>query len=457
MKKIARRTSACLLLVLFVISAFSIYFVNYLSHGDMWVSFQVNRHVYSDAVLATGKVTDRNGLLLARMTRDNQYFCSSELTRKATLHTVGDINGNIGTGILSYHATDLMGYNVLNGVYSHTGVGNTIKLSIDSSLNEIAYTALAGRKGAVVFYNYKTGEILTMVSTPTYDPYKPLSKEQLEWSDYEGVYINRAISSTFTPGSVFKIVTLAAAIENIDNLFNLEFYCNGEIEIAGETITCSSVHGHCDIYSAFAGSCNVAFAEIAQMLGGKTIYEYMKKLGLIDSFEVSGIPIAKGSFEVAEEGSSDLSWSGIGQYEDMVNPMALTRLMGAIANKGVAVNPKIISGVTGEYGLPVKLKYHNKSMKRLLSTSTAEKLSEMLRYNVTEAYYSYYNFDSYEGLCAKSGTAEMDNGKPPHAWFTGFIGDKNNPYAFTVIVENSGWGLGQAAPIANDLLYQILK
>ena len=278
MKKIANRTSACLLLVLFMLGGFSLFLVRLVSDGDRWVTFQVNRHVYSDAVLSTGRVIDRNGQLLAVLDRNGQIFSNSETIRKATLHVVGDVKGNIGTGVLNYHATELMGYNILNGVYSQTQKGNTLQLAIDAELNEIAYSALRGRKGAVVFYNYITGEVLCMVSTPSYDPYYPLSEEQLSWSDYEGAYINRCISSSFTPGSVFKIITLAAAIENIPDLFEMEFYCNGSIEIGNDTIHCSSQHGYCDVYDAFAGSCNVAFATIAQMLGGVTIHRYEKNL-----------------------------------------------------------------------------------------------------------------------------------------------------------------------------------
>ena len=456
MKKIAQRASACLLLVLFMLGGFSIFLVKYISGADRWVTFQVNRHVYSNAILSVGRVTDRYGHILASMSKERQIFNDSEAIRQATLHTVGDIYGNIGTGVLNFHATDLMGYSIFNGVYSHKGMGNTIKLTIDADLNEVAYRAFAGRKGTAVFYNYITGEILCMVSTPTYDPYYPLSDEQLEWKDYEGVYINRCISSSFTPGSVFKIVTLAAAIENIPNLFEIEFYCEGYTIIENEKITCSSVHGNCDIYDAFAGSCNVAFAQLSQMLSAETIYDYMNKLGLLSSISVSGIPTAKGSYELAEDGSVDLSWSGIGQFQDLVNPMALTRLVAAIANKGRAVNPRLIASVTTEYSIPTRFKYQTIKTKRIMSEVTADKLAEMLRYNVTTAYRGYYSFDRYTLLSAKSGTAETNDGQLPHAWFCGFVGDRNYPIAFTVIVENSGWGLQQAAPIADAVLAMII-
>ena len=178
---------------------------------------------------------------------------------------------------------------------------------------------------------------------------------------------------------------------------------------------------------------------------------------MLDSFNISGIPVAEGSFAVAETGSSDLSWSGIGQYEDLVNPLALTRLVAAIANEGVAVNPRLIMGIKGEYGLPIGYRYRARTTKRLMSVSTAAKLAEMMRYNVTSIYRAYYNFSSYNGFSGKSGTAENGDSNLPHAWFTGFLEDRNYPVAFTVIVENAGWGLEQAAPIVDVVLQSMIK
>jgi len=185
MRKIAARTSACLLLVLFMLGGLSVYLVRYVKDGDRWVTFQVNRHVYSNAVLSVGTVTDKNGNIMATMENGRRVFDNSLTKRKASLHVVGDIEGNIGTGALSYYATELMGYNVINGVYSHKRTGNTIELTVDSELNRIAYEELKGRKGAVVVYNYVTGEVICMVSAPSYDPYSPPEAYQLEQSEYE--------------------------------------------------------------------------------------------------------------------------------------------------------------------------------------------------------------------------------------------------------------------------------
>ena len=457
MKKIANRTAACLLLVLFMLGGFSVYLSGLLKNGGNWATFPVNRHAYSNAVLSVGSVIDRKGRLLTTMLDRERVYSDSAAVRRSTLHVVGDIEGNIGTGALSYYAAELMGYSFINGVYSVGGVGCTLRLTVDSALNTVAYEALGGRKGAVVFYNYKTGEVLCMVSAPSYDPYSPPDEDRLAQKDYEGAYINRCVSSAFTPGSVFKVVTMAAAIENIPELFELEFFCPGYIDVGDERITCSGTHGYCDVYDAFAYSCNAAFAELSLLLGGEILGEYAKNLGLLDGFDMSGITIAKGSFTVALDDSNYLSWSGIGQYEDLVNPLAMARLMAAIASGGKAVSPRLVKNITGEFGFPRYLRYMLKSNERLMKRSTADILSVMLLYNAEKAYNDYYHFAEFEGFSGKSGTAEVRDGNAPHAWFAGFLNSDKYPVAFAVIVENSGWGLQQAAPVVDAVLARMTE
>ena len=154
MKRIYKRTIAALLLVAVFLGGFGLYFVRYLKDGDKWVTFGVNSHVYSNGVLKTGGVYDRNGVSLAVMQDGYRVFNEDYYVRRSTLHVVGDAAGNIGTGLLTSHATDLMGYNIINGVYSRTGKGNNIYTTLDSDLCSAAINSLGGNKGAVVVYNY---------------------------------------------------------------------------------------------------------------------------------------------------------------------------------------------------------------------------------------------------------------------------------------------------------------
>ena len=297
-------------------------------------------------------------------------------------------------------------------------------------------------------YNYQTGEILCMVSTPTFDPENPPDNVEND-SRYEGVYLNRFLSATYTPGSVFKLVTTAAAIEKIPDLESRTFTCDGSIEIGGQTVTCPSAHGEMDIYDALSNSCNGVYAALAAELGGKTLWQYTKKAGLLDALSVSGISTAAGSFTAAADGSADLGWSGVGQYNDLVNPCAMMTYVGTIANGGTQVVPRLIRKEAAASGLPSGI-YRAEKHSGAMKSDTCELLTDMMRNNVVD-HYGQSQFGDL-AVCAKSGTAEVGSGQRPHSWFVGFIDDGAHPLAFVVVVENGGSGASVAGSIAAKVL-----
>lgn len=434
MKKVKRRTMSLLCLVLLIAVGLSFYIFKYITQGEMWASFASNQTVYSQGQLMVGKLYDRNGIVLASVNENERVYAEDSDIRKATFHAVGDAYGNIGTGALTAFSPELIGYDPVNGSYSIGNTGGELYLSIDAELNSTALKALDGRKGVVAVSNYETGEIICMVSSPTYDPCDP--PDDVSGEEYEGVYINRFLSSAYTPGSTFKLVTATAAIENISRLTKRTFTCEGSVTIGDDVITCSGVHGEINFEEALAVSCNCAFGELAAELGSEKLKEYAEQLGLTGSLSIDGIATASGAYEISES-INEVAWSGIGQYKDMINPAAMLRFMGAIANRGVAVDLTLKKdGSSGE--------------ERLIKKSTADKLAEMMNYNV---YYTY-GTDNYPGLelYAKSGTAEVGGDKKPHALFAGFIKNEDHPYAFIVIVENGGGGSSVAGAVANTVL-----
>ena len=432
MKKVTTRSFAALLLAALILLGFAVYLVRLVRDGGDWAAFYANDSVYKNGALDRGTVTDRDGTLLAFSNENVFGYADSYAVRVACLHAVGDMGGSIGTGALTAFRSKLIGWSLLKGT---TGSGGTVKLSIDADLNVTAYNALAGRKGTILVYNYETGEILCMVSSPSYDPNSGFDADD---PAYEGAYINRAISSSFVPGSVFKLVTLAAAVENIPDLYSQTFTCNGTYDVDGNTITCTGTHGTLTVEEALAHSCNCAFAQIALQLGGDTIAEYAERFGLTETHDLNGIETAAGSVESAGSDRANVAWEGIGQYKDLVVPYSLLRLMGAIANGGVVKEPSILCG-------------RSNGSERLMSGSTAKALSDMMSYNVE------YNYGAgnYPGLQmhAKTGTAEFGDGTS-HAWFAGFLTNEDAPLAFVVLVEHGGSGYGVASPIANTVLQQ---
>ena len=453
MKKIERRAVICVLLALLLALGLGLFLVKYFLNAGDWASSAFNRHLYdTNGVLATGTVLDRDGDVLSWEENGKRTYYGNATVRKAILHAVGDLQGNIGTGALNAFADEMTGYNLLNCAFGAER-GAELYLTLDARYNYEAYQALNGHAGTVAVYNYETGEILCMVSSPSYDPLSVPS--DIETNDrYKGAYLNRFLSSTFTPGSVYKTVTLAAAFEEISEIETRIWDCQGTVQIGEETIVCSGTHGEQTIGDAFANSCNVAFALIAEELGAEVLQRYTEKAGLTDSYSVDGLPTAKGTFAWDGITDGELGWAGVGQHKDQVNPCALMVYMGAIANGGKAAVPQIIHKTVSALGIPSLPSMTHKTG-TLISSKTAEKLADMMAENVEKTYGTgrFPNMD----LCAKSGTAEVGPGQTPHAWFAGFLRDEETPYAFVVLVENGGGGSAVAGTVAGKVLDVIVN
>ena len=287
-----------------------------------------------------------------------------------------------------------------------------------------------------------------MVSTPTYDINNPpeISEED---EKYTGVYLNRFLSSSYTPGSTFKVVTAAAALQTFDKMEDLEFTCNAGVEIEGEWVSCLSKHGTLKFKDALAKSCNAYFAQLAVKLGPEKLRTYAEKMGFNQSFKLDGIAAKKSTIDYTKIRNIDLAWAGMGQYTTLVNPLQYLTMVGAIANGGVPVKPYLIESITSPAGLPFHFKL-SQTGHRMLDEEAARTLAEMMRYTVK----TNYRDSSFPGLnvCAKTGTAEVGEHAVPHSWMIGFVQDESLPLAFAVIAENAGSGSRVALQIANTVL-----
>ena len=420
MKQITNRAVSVLLLAAFVIVGTLLYVFRYVDHGQDWAA------AYSrENAGASGALIDRNGVVLASYSPHESLFQEDEELRRANYHVTGDYYGRTGTGLL----TDYQDYSLLTG--SSRSRNAVLYLNVDSELNRRAWQVLDGRSGAVLVTNYKTGELLCMVSSPTIDPL------EAEPNPPEGAYLNRCLAASFVPGSVFKLVTAAAAIEKIPDLSERRFLCEGAVEIAGVEIVCSGYHGEQTFEEALSNSCNVAFSQIAVELGQETMLKKVRDLGFLDSQRLDGIPTVAGSFPTDFVGDPELGWAGVGQSTDLICPYAMLRYVSAIANDGVLLGPQLVrDGSTG-------------SAERLLRSETAKALQRLMHYNVVNGY-GEYRFPGL-ALCAKTGTAERGDGSS-NAWFVGFLADEEHPYAFVVMIERGGSGLGAAGSAANEIL-----
>ena len=444
MNTVTKRAYVLLAIILAFIAGVAILGAEFFLEGETWATSRVNGHLYSgNEVKIAGKILDRNGVVLAETKGKDRTFNSDKTVRMATLHTVGDTYGYISSGAHTVCRDMLTGYSFVDGIYTliNTGEGNDISLTIDADLCAEAYNALGGKKGAIGVYNYKTGEIVCMVSAPTYDPEnKPDDMDSKD--EYEAVYMNRFLNGLFTPGSTFKTVTTVAAIENLSDIQNREFNCTGELGTAqGGKIICNKIHGKISFGTAFTKSCNSAYAEMGIAMGADTLESTASSMGFGRSFNVSGVNTAKSRFSLDGAVEIDIGWASIGQYTTLVNPLHLMMVAGSVASDGSTPVPYFVVD-----------KKREEVTEQLIKKSTASQVKTMMRNNVINNYGDALFPDMSFG--GKTGTAQVA-GEASHAWFMGFSEDENFPYAIVVLVENGGGGSDVAVPIASKVMKEL--
>lgn len=457
MKNTTRRVYIVLLLVVAFFGGLGFMLYTFISDGTIWVADSGNEHIYTDGSLSVaGTIYDRDGVPLISTVDGERVYNEDERIRRSTLHVVGDSAGYISTGIQTLYRSNLVGYNFANGIYGvlSSDKGCDIRLTIDADVSAAAYDAMGENKGTVMVYNYKTGQSICMNSAPNYDPLdKPDDIDTDTGGIYDGIYLNRAISGVFTPGSTFKVVTAICAVENIPNIFTRTFECTGKYTTGKGTgdgdVICHNVHDTISFEEALNYSCNVVFGTLANELGAEKLTETVRKLGFGESVTISKAEAVSCTFDVSNTTRLDLGWAGIGQFTTLVSPCQMLMLMGGIANGGKAIIPYVVESSTELIDIKGKV---NPDFNLL--PETAQKMKILLRSNVENC----YGDELFPGLemCGKTGTAEVTDGEP-HAWFVGFSQRADFPYAIAVCLENGGEGLYEAVPVANEVLQALYK
>ncbi|MBR4972028.1 MAG: penicillin-binding protein, partial [Oscillospiraceae bacterium] len=171
MNRIAGRAWALLLMIALLLGGTGFFLYEYVTLSSDWVMHTGSPHIYDEdgRTVAMGTVVDRDGKFLLNLSDKRTYSVETSL-RMATIHWLGDRKGNISAPFLRNYAKEMTGYDNINGVYHYGGMGANATLTLSASVQTAALQALGDRKGTVAVYNYKTGEILCAVSTPTYDP-----------------------------------------------------------------------------------------------------------------------------------------------------------------------------------------------------------------------------------------------------------------------------------------------
>jgi len=446
MRRITNRVWVLLALMLAFLAGLVILAAGFARSGARWATNRANAHIYSEGSIArAGRILDVNGIILAQTQNGKRVLHTDYAVRRATLHAVGDPQGYVSTGAHAAFRGRLTGYNSVTGLYNlvRSGSGSDVQLTIDANVTKAAYNAMNGRKGTVGVYNYKTGDVICMISSPNYDP-KNKPGDIDSNPAYDAVYLNRMLHGLFTPGSTFKVITAACVLEYIPDIRSREFNCDGGFNTGDGRVICREKHGKVNFEKAMNASCNSAFAQMALLVGQANLQATAEKMGFNQSYRAEKIPLAISRFMTKPASPLELGWAGVGQHTTLANPAQMMMLMGAIASGGKGVAPRLLAG---QRLLPAQTAIK-------LDPAIAASLRDLLRSNVTSTYDTSGRRTPSIAMAGKTGTAEVD-GKQPHAWFVGFALD--TPYAIVVVGENAGGGLAVAFEIAARVMNAIPK
>ena len=448
MNRVTKRASAILFLVIALVGGLMFFIYEYFTKADQWVVSVGSPHIYNSSNIGCGQVFDRSGVLLLDVTEKRTY-ASDQAVRLSTLHWLGDRNGSISAPAIAHYAKEMTGYNIVGGLYSYGGEAGSAVLTLSSKVQATALKAMGDRKGTVAVYNYKTGEILCAVTTPTYDPDNVPDIEGDTTGAYEGIYLNRFVQSSYIPGSIFKVVTTAAALDCVDDILDKTFTCTGLYEYGIDKVTCERAHGKLNLKEALARSCNCSFAQIAALVGADNMEKYVDKFAVVEPLTFDGVTTVAGNYDLTKAAPVELAWSAIGQYTDLINPCRYMTFMGMIAGGGEAALPYVVSHVTSEG----EIAYEAEPVmtKRMLSEEVATTLQSYLRNNVVSIY-GADKFPKQMNVCGKSGTSQLGGDQDPNAMFAGFVLDDKYPLAFIAVVENGGYGSSTCVPILSKVL-----
>ncbi|MBK8868688.1 MAG: penicillin-binding protein 2 [Dermatophilaceae bacterium] len=354
--------------------------------------------------------------------------------------------------------------------------GASIQLTINAKAQAAAHAALGNRRGAVVALNPKTGAILAMVSHPAYDPSVIAShdataaKSAMETlvADPTKPLTNRAIAGNlYPPGSVFKIVTAAAALTNGTVTETTQIPGPARMDLPQTSVglpnwdrAACGPNDLTTLQHALEISCNTAFAWVGLKLGADALRAQAAKFGFGD--ESITVPMKVTASKVpADLNPPQLAQSSIGQYDVRVTPLQVAMVAAGIANRGVVMKPFLVDRVLGS-NLDVIDQTVPQQYSQAVSSEVASQLTRML-VAVVDAGTGGPAKIAGVAVAGKSGTAQQGNGLPPHAWFTSFAPADNPQVAVAVVVEDGGnageeaGGSRAAGPIAKAVMEAVIS
>nr|WP_239091640.1 penicillin-binding transpeptidase domain-containing protein [Streptomyces sp. SID14478] len=365
-----------------------------------------------------------------------------------------------------------------NDVSRAQNPGGNAVTTINAAAQQAAYAGLGGKKGAVAALDPSTGKILALVSAPSYDPGDIAGTGAATtdaWSrlisDPDQPMLNRAIRQTYPPGSTFKVVTAAAALEHdVVNGITTETDTPSPYTLPGTTtrLTNENPSLPCEnatLEYALQVSCNTVFANLGAQVGLADMVKMSENFGFNDSGIKIPMTAAKSNFDT-DMNDSQVALSSIGQYDTAATPLQMAMVSAAVANGGTLMSPHLVDRTTTDDGDTVSTT-GTKTYKQAMSPYTATQLQQMMVDAVTKGTGTNAQI-SGATVGGKTGTAQngVNNEGVPYAWFIAYAqaDDASSPQvAVAVVVEDAAAnrddvsGGGSAAPIARSVMEAVLN
>ena len=418
--------------------------------------YNTRQDTFADRVVR-GKIESSDGEILAQTEVDEDGTETRVYPyNNVFAHVVGyDTNGKSGLEseanfqLLTSHEFFLN--QIKNEFLGTKNTGDTVVSTLNADLQTTAYNSLGDRRGAVVALEPSTGKILAMVSKPDFDPNNISSEwDTLVNDESNSSLLNRATMGQYPPGSTFKLVTALDYFRTKGTFNGYSFNCQGTITLEDHTIHCynSTVHGQEDFYTAFANSCNCAFAEIGTELGGSSLLKTSEDLLFNQKLPLRSY--RKSSFTLNGKSGIPLTMqTAIGQGNTLVSPMHMALITSAVANGGVLMKPYLIDKVLNDSGDQISMT-QPEAYKRLMTNNEASLLGKLMQQVVEKGTATALNGRGYT-VAGKTGSAEYDENGSSHSWFIGYSNTDNPDLVVAIIVEGGGTGSEAAVPIAADI------
>lgn len=409
--------------------------------------------------------TDNNGLEGIELKWDSTLAGTA-----GKIVTTGDVNNDeISTDTDQYVAVE-------NGSNLYLTLDVNIQLIVEKYLEKYAKKNDC-EGGSAIIMKPSTGEILAMASYPNYDlnqPFEPNSDLKKGWkklsdeeqsSALQNMWRNRVVSNTYEPGSTFKVLMSAIAIEeNITQTdIKNDFLCNGYENVSGTEINCwtSGYHGYQTLRNALANSCNPSFIQLGQRLGISTMYKYFKAFGLFDKTNIATSGETTGLFHDKDSvGPTELATMSFGQ-RFTITPLQLITAACSIANDGILVQPKIVKQIENADTGAIST-IDTQEVRKVVSPETAEKVLSMMESVVTDGTGQSGSVKGYT-IGGKTGTSEPSPGKEEEGYVVSFLATapSSNPEIVALVVfynpgEKNPEGSKIAGPAMSEILSEVL-